>query len=172
MAWTEELPARLRYFINDLDSPPNWTDTQLQNFIALSIIQTSSDISQYGGMSNYTLTMASGVSLSPDPVDEESDVVLNLVLLKAAYIISNAELKKIAASAGIKITDDRSTIDTSSRLSQVKTLVNTYLDMYNEALNAHKFNTKFSGSSILAPYADANGSLYPVPLYGRSSRYC
>lgn len=120
----------------------------------------------------YELTMASGVTLTPDPIDTESDPVLNLMVIKAAHIASNAELKKLSASAGIKITDDRSTIDTSNQIGQIRLLVNTYLDMYNDLLNSFKFNNSFDGASVLSPYADSDGSLYSVPLYGRTDRYC
>lgn len=164
--WDIDYVDRLRYFINDLDTPPTWTDVQLKKFIFLSAISVSDQLQRWN-VGTYTFD-ASGVTINPDPAVSGLAAFGNLIVLKAANIIAGAEIKKAGLSAGYVITDDKSSIDTSRVIGSLKDLYALYGKMYSDALKEFQEGNKYAGAAILSPYTDPNGiSSSPYPIYGR-----
>jgi hypothetical protein len=168
--WDVDYVDRLRYFINDLDTPPVWTDIQLKKFVFLSAIQVADTLQQWG-VGSYVFD-PSGVTITPDPSVSGVQSFGNLVVLRAANIIINAEIKKASISAGYKITDDKSSIDTSQVISSLKDLYLSYNKSYEDAIKDFKSGNRYSGSAILTPYTDPNYIGDAIPLYGVNGYCC
>lgn len=158
MAWDTVLVERLRYYINDLSGSPTWTDTQLKRFITLGAIEVSNDLA--GFIDSYTINTASG-TIDPDPTEDGSNAAVgSIFVLKAASILSNAEVKQLLATAGFKVTDDRSSIDTTSAIDAAKSKVKLYTDEYLRAIKNYQYGNTTEGEAVLAPYTSRDSITY------------
>lgn len=155
MSWDIELVIRLRYLINDIDSVI-WTDDQLKVFLGIASSQIGGYLSRWG-VPSFVYSNASG-TITPDPT-ESNDYVQSLIVIKAAEIIARSELKKASASAGFIVVDDQSRIDTKQVASNLKEIVDNLKQETDNAIRSYKENNRFNGKAVLAPYADANGSI-------------
>lgn len=158
MSWSTELVTQLRYVINDLDSSNyTWTDVQLQNFIGISAVTVGQELQNWG-FPSFSFTSGSSPTLTPDPTDDDySDFVGILIIIKAACIISNAEMKKTAAQSGFTIVDDKSRIETKDRISSAKIAAEKFCGDYDLAVKAYIRGEAFVGGKdgigILPPYS-------------------
>jgi hypothetical protein len=170
--WDAVLVDRLRYFINDLDlDDPVWTDAQLKKFVMLGMIQTSDTLQRWNVGPFFFDTIA--MTITPDPLfgGSGTNAFTNLSVIKAASFIAGAELKKLGATAGFKITDDRSSIDTTQVLANLKALKEMYDQMYKDAIKDFQEGNKYAGGGILAPYASSEGYPFFGPLYGQEGAW-
>lgn len=162
MAWSTSLVEMLRYVIYDID-PSNytWSDAQLQKFICLATIQVDSLLSNYHSITlGPYLVDFTNSTITPDPTTNGSPQGFsNLIVIKAAEIISGSEFKKISASAGFIIKDDRSTIDTTNTLTSAKSQFEAFKTGFGGSLEEFKEGNKYAGSAILSPYASSNRSI-------------
>jgi hypothetical protein len=170
MAWNTVLVERLRYVIHDLD-PTNyaWTDVQLEKFLAVSAIHVINDLSKWSDVIGGTYivnTEATGAAMiTPDPLANGSNIFGNLIVIKAACVIANSELRKIGKTGGWKITDDKSTIDGTKAVDVAKNIAKDYCSAYESAIKEFKLGNLPAGQAILSPYASPNAYPYSFPLY-------
>jgi len=164
MAWDTEWPLKLRYVINDLTS--GWTDNQLKSFLIISFDQVRDGLQKWGIGGPYTVNFTN-LTITPDPADPTGAPIGlgNLTILKAACTIARAETKKELASAGFKITDDKSSVDTTNRIGSLKEGTKTMCEAYEEALKEFKEGNRYAGLGILGPYSSSDGPVYPWPVY-------
>lgn len=164
--WNDILVERLRYLINDLDSENyTYTDLQLEKFLTVSATLVLHDIlPSYASSFSVTYTINTNLSgtdmISPDPVINGPHGFVNLILIKSACLIANAELKKTGAEGGWKIIDDRSTIDGTKAVEAAKDTQKTFCAGYAEALKEFKNGNRFAGWAILSPYSSPNNTRY------------
>lgn len=161
MAWDTELVSKLRLVINDLDATSyTWTDNQLKQFIMISLGLLDSELSQWYSVTGgpYTISF-DDITINPDPTVVGSSGFNNLIVLQAAVLISQSELKKLNITAGWKIVDDKSTIDGTNALAYGKETYTNYLKLFLEALNSFKVSGggNVMSEAILSPYAPFEG---------------
>ncbi len=158
MGWETVLVERLRYYINDLDAADyDWTDAQLQKFLAIATIDVINATSRWSStVGSYTVdTSATGAAMiSPDPLSSSVAAFSNLIVLRAACIIAKSEFKRASkeTGAGWKITDDRSTIDGTKAIDASKQIAGDYCGSYEEALADFKSGNRYAGYAILTPF--------------------
>lgn len=158
MAWDTVLVDRLRYIINDFDSS-NYTYTaiQLQKFLVVAATLVITELPDWGDtIGSYTID-TENITITPDPIDTSPVGFSNLIVLKAACIIGRAELKKIGATGGWKIIDDRSTIDGTESVKSAKEWATNACEAYTNTLSDYKKGNSSAGEVIFGPYASANG---------------
>lgn len=155
MAWDTTLVEQLRYVIGDYDSSNYYyTSTDLKKFLLVAAYQTLEALASWGIDANYQIDL-DGSTISPDPT---SDVgyrsFANLMVIKAACLISSSQLRLMSMKTGYKVVDDKSTIDTTGVMASLKDNVKTFCDGYKQAIQEFKENsTKTNvGSAILGPY--------------------
>lgn len=155
MAWDTVLTERLRYYINDID-PTNytWTDDQLEKFLLIAANQVLVETADWGLDIGYEVDTYGG-TITPDPVDEDQEAFCNLVVLKAACIIARSVLKKLAATSGFKIVDDKSTIDTTGAFASAKGMAAEFCEAYDGALNDFGRSHKWGGGAVFGPHTDS-----------------
>lgn len=158
MAWDTVLVDRLRYVINDFDSSSYlYNDTQLKKFLVIAATFVITEAPDWTSIFGDYVIDTSAITISPDPVDTSPLGFSNLVVLKAACIISRAELKKIGATGGWKITDDRSTIDGTGAVENAKQWSIDACDAYKKTLEEYQRGNSSAGEAIFGPYSSANG---------------
>lgn len=157
--WQTTLVNRLRYYINDLNAE-TWTNAQLQNFIAIATINVDSVLAQWYSVTLGPYTVDTDVpSIDPDPTTNGAPQGFsNLIVLHAAVIIYNSELKRISKTSGWKIVDDRSTIDTTGAIVSAKAALADTLAAYEQALEDFKSGNQGAGIGIFSTYKSANSA--------------
>lgn len=164
MAWNDVLVERLRYWINDLDPTDyNWTDLQLEKFLAIGTINVVTDLIGFdaviGGPYTINTKLSGSGMIVPDPVDTSKIPGFgNLIVMNAGYIMASAELKKLGASAGYRITDDKSTFDGTKAIEVAVDVRDNYSKAYKDALMEFRKGNVNAGFAILSPYSSANFS--------------
>lgn len=156
MSWDNTLVNRLRYYIGDIDSESQvWSNTQLAKFLAISAIDVLSEVS----LISTSFTIDSDVpTISPDPVTSGSvdSGIPALFVLRAAFIISLSEMRRDVAKYGVRIKDDRTSIDGSDAIKGRKDTLEFYRENYEKAVWEWEKGNRAACKAILGPYASAD----------------
>ncbi len=167
MPWQDEAIPTLRILINDIDtSSPTYSNSRLEQtlVVAARLIQQDIDFS-----SAYT-TSIENVTISPDPVDEEDDAFLNMMVLKAACIVDQSTFRTKAAMEGVRANMGPTSLQVSGNLSGFRFLLEngpclTYTEMKEALLwgntdivkavlspfSGNKFDSRFLQQSLPPP---------------------
>jgi hypothetical protein len=110
MSWEVELVQILRVIINDLDSPPTYTDARLKTIIVVAARYVVQEIDIFPN--TYTISVTAE-TISPDPTDAATrdDAFIDLVVLKAGCFIDHNTLRAKALIAGVKAVLGPATLD-------------------------------------------------------------
>jgi hypothetical protein len=158
MSWQVEFPAIIRYVIGDFSATPTYTDNQLRSLAVTSaqLILTEVDFSN-----DYVVDVA-GTGISPDPTSGVRDnPFLNLVSAKAACILGVAE-QRIASGKGIKVTDERKSVDFGGISKDKKSVADSACKIYSEALFQYKAGNRVIGKAVMNSMSVFE-SWYPTP---------
>jgi len=131
-----EILIILRVLINDVLGNL-YSDSDLNRIIVVAAGLVKREISVD---TVYTLDYNSFL-ISPEPIDE---VFMNFTALKAAIILLRGELKDISTNS-FKITDGPSTIDTTSRYSSSRGVLDDLLEQYALDKVSYSINNSIGG---------------------------
>lgn len=165
MAWETEPTIILREIIND-PLAATYSDSRLKTLLAISMYRVRSEISlDY----TYEVDLTSGSEdVSPDPSTrspKDYDAI-NLMALKAAIILTSAELK-IASGRSIVLKDGPSQISTGDTAKYLKTVLEWAKEEYDSYIKQILAgSSKYAGavSTPFTRYGDSAGwsvSTYP-----------
>ena len=98
MSWQNELTIIVRTLINDLDEPYDFSDTRIQQVLAVAgkYVQFDVNLEQ-----SYQIDVINN-NITPDPTTENDEIFVSLVCLKAACIIDQGTFRTKAAIEGIR----------------------------------------------------------------------
>lgn len=147
----------LRVMINDLDATPTYDDDRLYELLIVAAQLVKQEVSL---AVSYTVDVDELV-LTPDPTDSSSrdDSFINLICLKAACIMDQAEVRKasgraisVADSTGMRV-DNRSVLDgrlAILKLSWCKAYEDTKLEYETDKIST-------AGSAVMGPFRTDSG---------------
>lgn len=98
MSWQTEIPIIVRTLVNDWGDNPTYTDDRLTQVIAVAARYVQFDVVLDH---SYDIDV-SKPSISPDPTDDNDEVFISMVSLKAACIIDQSTFRTKALSEGIR----------------------------------------------------------------------
>lgn len=155
MAWQDELIPMLRVLIDDLETTPDNSNSKLEQILLIGAryVEQDADFDF-----SYTITFSTR-TISPDPTTKGDSVFENLMLLKAACILDQAELKKQARQHGLKIRCGPAQLDTLQRINGFAEVLNsdfTPCKLYEVALKNHQFGNAKLVKAILSPFTSSN----------------
>jgi hypothetical protein len=154
MALAASTILQLRVLINDVTAT-SWNDTQLSQFICVASAQLNTYLQGIGPTFVVDIT---NLVITPDPSDrtQVSDMAEQLILLLAASLINDSEIKTLYATAGYKIIDDKSTIDTTQLIRGLTERKKLYQTRFDELLLQYKRGQQQNqGFGILSPFNNA-----------------
>lgn len=148
--WTDELIPMVRYTINDIEGTL-YTDARLQKAIAISARYVNLEAFN----NTYLIDVSGSGTITPDPTDPRDEWFLNLVNLKTACLLGQAE-SKTSAGQGIVVKDGDSLLDLKG-ISQYKALqAKGYCDAYEQAKYAYLMGGGINGGTghqaIIGPF--------------------
>ena len=148
MAWQTEMTTLLRYVINDSDSPQEFTDVRLQKLIASSAQLT---LGVVDFTNSYTIDI-SATGITPDPtVGTRDNGFINLVILKAACLLSSGDYRK-SSNKGLIIRDGPSSIDARALVESKRELMESLCKDYAAAELEFRLGNSNAGEAVLGPH--------------------
>lgn len=149
MAWTVEIPIIVRTLINDLGENPAYSDDRLLQVIAVSAKYVQFDISLDHP---YTVDVVTN-SISPDPTEDNDNIFISLVGLKAACIIDQSTLRTKAALEGIKAALGPAQLSVAGSLAGINLIIEKGpCAAYEELVSHWDVKEATSIRAILSPF--------------------
>ena len=148
MSWQIEMTTLLRYVINDIETPQEYTDGRLEGLIVSSAQLTLGDVDF---PKNYVIDIPA-TGISPDPTDPTRDNgFINLVTLKSACLLAQGDHRK-SSNKGLIIKDGPSSIDARTLVQSKKELMETLCKEYAEAELDYRMGNSNAGAAIVGPH--------------------
>lgn len=147
MAWNNEMTVILRHLIDDVCATV-YTDSRLEEtiIVAAQLVNLEVDFDKV-----YTIDI-DALILTPDPTHAvRDDAFINLVVLKAACIITSGEAKAHALQA-IKIKDGPTEIDTGQRHKALEVRSLQVCEEFNRAKLQYVAGNGRVGQAVLTPF--------------------
>ena len=131
-----------------LDSP--YTDMELQK-IAIAVANLL--IPEFGYNQEFHVDFSNFIIVpDPDPSNQQHNMFINLVALKAVINLSKAEAKKFAIQGKIKVSDSPASVEISDRYQSMQTLVKNLEEEYYNLKYSYMFHGNLGGYSPQAIY--------------------
>ena len=158
MSWQVELTVILRHLINDLGSTPSYTDSRLEEVLAVSAHLVLTDTTFD---TEYSIDVDES-TISPDPTTSspKDSNFITLVCLKAACLISYGEAKTYAIS-GMRITDGPSSIDMGSVAQSMMARQKDICDKYQAARKQYLIGNAKGVAAVIGPYTNESVDIIP-----------
>jgi hypothetical protein len=163
MAWEAQMIEMVRVLVDDLDTPPRYSDSKLERVLmvaAYNILQETRFESTY-------VVDIPAQSVEPDPVDNSDVNFVNLWVLKACCIVLGGEYKTQSLNA-ISVRNGPSSID-------MRGAADSALELYKKACDDYE-NYKMNyiagtaGKAILTPFSPGGDSIQS-DMWGHRGRY-
>lgn len=152
MGWDTTLVTRLRYYIGDYTAPYTHADSVLKTMLSIAAIDILGTYNDWNIDGPYTIDTDTP-SITPDPTRATVPAGIgNLIVLRAAIILNASEIRTSVSSAGYKITDDKSSIDTTSVVDALKIKQQLWKNEYEMAKADFEAGNMFAGGAVLQPY--------------------
>lgn len=157
MSWQGEMVTILRQLVGDTDPDSyRYSDNRLETTILVAAQTTLSEI-------DFEKTYVVDVErcyISPDPTEatvsldvaDRDDGFINLVCLKAACLITNAEWIKESRNA-VRVSNGPSSIDYTQVAAQFKSMSESFIRQYEDYKFALKAGAAAVGKVVLTPYS-------------------
>jgi len=148
MSWQTECVIILRNCIDDLASPPTYSDARLQQLVTVSarevLTQADFDVT-------YTVDIGAG-TISPDPTDAPRDeYFITLITLKAICILAKSTARTASGQA-MTLSDHFSSINLGGIYQSKSNDAKSACDSYKEALVQYQIGQLIPGRIITSPY--------------------
>jgi hypothetical protein len=97
MSWQEHLTTIVRVLINDLDCPYEFSDERMQQVIVVAAKYVQFDVN----LEHLYQVNVINPNITPDPTNDDDEIFLSLVGLKAACIFDQGTFRTKSALEGI-----------------------------------------------------------------------
>lgn len=155
MYWEPELLIIIRVLINDLESPPTYSDdriTQLAVVSAKYVLQDATLATSYAiDVVNETIT--------PDPAapDSRDEVFLGLIGMKSACLLDHSTFRTKAALEGISARLGPAALNVGGNLAGYKTLLETGpCGLYDQLILDNNMGNILTVRAVLSPFVGNN----------------
>ena len=168
MAWQSEMVEIFRVMLNDLDTPPTYSDERLQKILVVAAHIVLVEIP----FSRAFTADIENVDITPDPTDTNGgtrdDAFINLVCFKGGCLADRGRIT-ISAGQAVTIRDGSSSIDLRGVAeAQLALLEKGWCAVYDDAKFQYlSGQVKNIGAAIMTPFRvfagyNAIGAYYPV----------
>ncbi len=158
MSWKTTLTIIVRNLINDTGATQTYTDAKIQQAIVVAGLISAQE---YSYSNSYTFDI-DNIEITPDPTNSSTldSVAMALFSLKAACLF-NINSYQSAASAGIRVKDGDSEVDTTSGYGGWKSIIqNGPCLSYKQLLEERRYKrSMLSGKAIMSPFSHVDFSL-------------
>lgn len=149
MSWQTELITITRTLINDLDEPYDYSDSRIQQVLAVAAkyVQFDVNLEHY-----YTIDVVNS-NITPDPTEDNDETFISIVCLKAACIIDQGTFRTKAALEGIRAALGPSSISVAGSLSGWQSIIDHgACGLYDELTSHWDVKNASAVRAILSPF--------------------
>ncbi len=149
MPWQDEAIPTLRILISDLEGT-TYSDSRLEQTLVVAAKLTAQEVSFDN---TYTISVEN-LSISPDPVDTEDDIFVNMMVLKAACLVDHSTFRTKASLEGLKAQLGPAAMQVGGNLAGFKTLLElgpcaTYTQFKDDMIWGNLDNVK----AVMSPFS-------------------
>jgi hypothetical protein len=166
MGWQTELTIITRTLINDINEPYEYSNSRIQQIltVAAKYVQVDVDLHHI-----YKVDITNN-NISPDPIENNDDIFISLLCLKAACIIDQGTFRTRALMEGIKTKLGPAELDVSGNLSGFKAILDIGpCALYENLSHQYNIGNPHMLKAILGPFVGNNFD--PQMLNINSSNY-
>lgn len=151
MTWQKEIVEQTRVLIGDMDESPTYSDSRLERVVIIATNQVLQEID----FSHIYVVDISNQTIAPDPteVSPKDTNFINLVAMKVACVVLQAELRKYALGS-IMVTDGPSTISMGQVFSNIRKTYDTLMQEYGRA--KFLYQCSIAGHAVTTPSTNTN----------------
>lgn len=165
MSWQNELTIVVRTLINDLDPPYEFSDSRIQQILTVAAKYVQFDVN----LDHLYDIDVINLNISPDPTDDNDDIFISLVCLKAACMIDQGTLRTKAALEGIRTSLGSANLSISGSLDGWTTILkNGACAIYDELTSHWDVRNASAVRAILSPFV---GNRFNSRAISRNSPY-
>jgi hypothetical protein len=121
MAWQDEAVPMLRIMINDFGETPSYSDSRLTDILIVAAYNIRREVTF---TNTYSVSIATK-SISPDPISNDDDIFISLLVLKAACLADQSTFRTKALLEGVRAAMGPANIAISGNLSGFRVLLET-----------------------------------------------
>lgn len=162
-AWKTPVRLMVRVLINDLDSSSyNYSDARLDQVSIVAAQFVNQDLSL---PTDYSINVSSE-TISPDPAAEgtKDEVFINSIVLKAACIIDQSNLRTKAAMQGIRAQLGPASLAVNGNLLGYQILLKEGpCALYTKFIEDHEIANATNIAAILSPFVGNKFDPYMLP---------
>lgn len=149
MSWQVELPLMVRTLINDLDAQPTYSDERLLQVLAVAAKYVQFDVVLDH---QYEISVANS-TISPDPTEDNDNIFIGLVALKASCIVDQSTLRTKAAMEGIRAALGPASLSVAGNLEGFKLILEKGpCAAYDELVSHWDVKEATAVRAILSPF--------------------
>jgi hypothetical protein len=162
VAWTDSTTIMLRYIIGDVNVPQAYSDSRLQQTLAIAAMFVDSEMN----FSQPFVVDPVAITITPDPsiAPTIDDWFTNLMVIKATQIILESELKALTAGA-LMFREFNSIVDRREGAKWLAQLLKDKIAEYSDARMRYQCAVRPSIASIIGPFnilaGNFRGPVYP-----------
>jgi hypothetical protein len=151
MAWQDDMIEVLRVLVNDLDSPPTYSDDKLERVLVVAALQVLQEVSFSQA---FAVSLARG-TIAPDPTAAATadESFVNMTCLKAACIMDRSSAI-VAANRAVSAREGGSSFDlTGIFAAKVALLEKGWCAVYEDAKFEYKLGrVAVAGAAVMTPF--------------------
>jgi hypothetical protein len=151
MAWQDEVIPIVRVLINDAVPTYTYADSRLESIILAAAYMVVIDLDL---KSTYAVSM-SDETLEPDPTEANDVSFINLMALKAAFLVLSNEAK-LAGKKAIQISDGPSSVSLGNRYTSAVEAAKDMDGKYAKTKLEYLAGNSKAGQAIMTPFTNEN----------------
>lgn len=151
MYWEIEIPIIIRVLINDLGSPPTYSDSRIQQ---LSVVAAQYVLMEVNLDREYIANVVT-TDISPDPSDpatRDTDFI-GFIAMKAACLLDQSTFRTKAAGEGLRAALGPASLSVTGTLAGYKDILNMGpCKLYEQLVLDHNIGNATAVRAILSPF--------------------
>ena len=153
MYWQVEIPIIVRTLINDLASPPLYSDDRIQQLIVVAAQYVLGNVNL---QQSYTIDIVNQ-TISPDPSDPNSRDIdyIGFIALKSACMLDQSTFRTKAALEGIRTALGSANLSISGNLAGYKDILEQEqapCKLYDQLTLDHNIGNATAVRAVLSPF--------------------
>lgn len=150
MSWQNHLITVVRVLINDFNEPYEFSDDRMLQVITVAAKYVQFDVN----LDHLYQVDIINLNITPDPTDDNDEIFLNLVGLKAACLFDQSAYRTKAAMEGIKTALGSATLNINGNADAWKSILeHGACGVYEELTSHWDVMNATAIAAVLSPFA-------------------
>jgi len=151
MSWQEHLTTIVRVLINDLDCPYEFSDERMQQVIVVAAKYVQFDVN----LEHLYQVNVINPNITPDPTNDDDEIFLSLVGLKAACIFDQGTFRTKSALEGINTRLGAASLSFGGSIAGYRDIIeHGACGLYDELTSHWDVRNASAWAAVLSPFVN------------------